>query len=117
MTAASLNFLKLLIRKGREDLLEECAREFQVLLAEHTNTASAEVSTAIPLTPYQSARLTQKLQALTGKTILLTATVDAALVGGVVVRIGDTVMDGSVRGKLERLERQLSGANSQGAMA
>ena len=116
VTATSLNFLKLLIRKRREELVEECAREFQSLLAAHSNTAEAEASTAVPLTPDQTERLTQSLQALTGKTIRLTTQVDTALVGGVVVRIGDTVMDGSVRGKLERLERQLSGANSQGAV-
>ena len=112
VTAASLNFLKLLIRKRREELIEECTREFRTLMAEHTNTADAEASTAVPLTPDQTERLTQSLQKLTGKTIRLTTQVDASLVGGVVVRIGDTVMDGSVRGKLERLERQLSGANS-----
>ena len=112
VTAASLNFLKLLIRKRREELFEECTREFGVLLAARTNTADAEVSTAVPLTPEQITRLTQSLQTLTGKTIRLTTQIDAALVGGVVVRIGDTVMDGSVRGKLERLERQLSGTNS-----
>ena len=116
VTAASLNFLKLLIRKRREELVEECAREFRVLLAAHANTADAEVTSAVPLTPDQTIRLTEKLQVLTGKTIKLTASIDAALVGGVVVRIGDTVMDGSVRGKLERLERQLSGANAQGAL-
>ncbi len=111
VTAASLNFLKLLIRKHREDLIEECAREFRALLAEHTNTADAEASSAVPLTPEQTTRLTQSLQAMTGKTIRLTTQVDAALVGGVVVRLGDTVIDGSVRGKLERLERQLLGDN------
>ncbi len=111
VTASSLNFLKLLIRKHREDLIEECAREFRALLAEHTNTADAEASSAVPLTPEQTARLTQSLQTMTGKTIRLTTQVDAALVGGVVVRLGDTVIDGSVRGKLERLHRQLLGDN------
>ncbi len=112
VTAASLNFLKLLIRKRREDLLDECAREFGILLAAKNNTADAEVSSAVPLTPAQAEKLTAGLQTLTGKTIKMTMSVDPALVGGIVVRIGDTVMDGSVRGKLERLERQLSGANA-----
>ncbi len=111
VTASSLNFLKLLIRKHRESLIEECTREFHALLAEHNNTTDAEASSAVPLTPEQAARLTQSLQTLTGKTIRLTTQVDAALVGGVVVRMGDTVIDGSVRGKLERLERQLLGDN------
>ena len=114
VTASSLSFLKLLIRKRREELIEECAREYHALMAEHTNTADAEASTAVPLTPDQAERLTQSLQTLTGKTIRLTPQVDKSLVGGVVVRIGDRVMDGSVRGKLERLERQLSGSNAQG---
>ncbi len=117
VTASSLNFLKLLIRKRREDLIDECIREFRALLAEHTNTVEAEASTAVPLTPEQQERLTQSLQTMTGKTIRLTAHVDQSLVGGVLVRIGDQVIDGSVRGKLERLEQQLLGANTLGGIS
>jgi len=116
VTASSLNFLKLLIRKRREDLISECIREFRALLAEHTNTVDAEAWSAVPMTADQQERLASGLHALTGKTVRLVAKVDHALVGGVVVRIGDTVMDGSVRGKLERLERQLLGANALGGI-
>lgn len=114
ITASSLSFLKLLVRKRREDLIEECIREFRVLLAEHANTVDAEASTAVAMTPEQQERLTQSLQAMTGKTVRLTTQVDPDMLGGVIVRLGDNVIDGSVRGKLERLERQLLGSNALG---
>ena len=116
ITASSLNFVKLLIRKRREDLIAECVREFRELLAAHTNTVDAEAWTAVALSPEQAQRLTESLQALTGKTVRLTAEVDHTLVGGVVVRLGDLIIDGSVRGKLERLERQLLGSNALGGV-
>lgn len=114
VNGSSLSFVKLLIKKRREELIEECIREFRVLLAVHNNTVDAEATTAIPLSPEQAQRLTESLHTLTGKTVNLTTSIDAALVGGVVVRMGDTVIDGSVRGKLERLERQLMGTNALG---
>ena len=114
VTASTLNFVKLLIRKRREDLIAECVREFGLLLSEHTNTVDAEAWTAVALTPEQQEKLTQSLQTLTGKTVRLTTELDPALVGGAVVRIGDLIIDGSVRGKLERLERQLMGSNALG---
>jgi F-type H+-transporting ATPase subunit delta len=116
ITASTLNFLKLLIRKRREDLIGECIRDFRALLAAHHNTVDAEAWTAVSLTAEQLEKLVQSLQTLTGKTVRLQADVDRTLVGGVVVRIGDTVIDGSVRGKLERLERQLLGANALGGI-
>ncbi len=114
VTASSLNFLKLLIRKRREDLIPECIREFRALLAEHRNTVEASASTAVPLSPEQTERLTQSLERLTGKTIRLTAHVDSQMMGGVIVRIGDLIIDGGIRSKLERLERQLLGSNALG---
>lgn len=113
VTASSLGFLKLLIRKRREELIDECSREFRAMLAVHNNTAEAEATSAVPLSPEQTTRLIESLQVLTGKTVRLTTAVDTALVGGMIVRLGDTIIDGSVRGKLERLERQLSGANNK----
>jgi F-type H+-transporting ATPase subunit delta len=114
VTASTLNFLKLLVRKQREGLIGECIAEFRALLAEHTNTLDAEAWTAVPMTLEQQERLVVSLHRLTGKKVRLTAAVDHTLVGGVVVRLGDTVIDGSVRGKLERLERQLLGSGALG---
>jgi len=114
VTASTLSFLKLLVRKRREDLIEECIREFRVLLAGHANIVDAEAATATAMTPEQQERLTQSLQAMTGKTVRLTAHVEPEMLGGVIVRIGDNIIDGSVRGKLQRLERQLLGSNALG---
>lgn len=109
VSPTSLNFLKLLIKKRREDLIEESIRDFHALVAAQQNRVDAVATTAGPISETQEARLTQSLQALTGKTVSLTTAIDPQIMGGVVVRIGDTVIDGSVRGQLERLEQQLLG--------
>lgn len=109
VSPTSLNFLRLLIRKRREDLIDEVMREFRSLVAAQQNRVDAIATTANPLSPGQEERLTQSLQSMTGKTVSLTTNVDPAIVGGVVVRIGDSVIDGSVRGQLQRLEQQLLG--------
>ena len=117
VTATSLSFLKLLIRKRREDLIDECVREFRLLVSQHYNMVEATVYTAVPLTDVQSEALSRNLERMTGKTVLLEKALDPAIMGGVIVRLGDTVIDGSVRGRLQRLEQQLLGAQSLGGMA
>ena len=109
VTQTTLHFVKLLIRKRREDLLDECIREFRILSAAAEGRVDAHAVTAVPMTDAQKSALVASLQKLTGKTVALTADVDTAILGGTVVRLGDTVIDGSVRGQLERLERQLLG--------
>lgn len=114
VTATTLSFLKLLIRKRRENLIEECIRDFRALVAARDNTVEATASSAIPLTPAQQDALTQCLTRLTGKHVFLTARVDTEMLGGVVVRLGDTIIDGSIRGRLQRLEQQLMGQRLPG---
>lgn len=109
VTATSLNFVNLLIRKRREDLIDECIAEFRVMLADAQNVVAAVATTAVPMTPEQQTRLTESLGKLTGKTVHLTTEIDPAILGGSIVRMGDTVIDGSIRGRLERLEQQLLG--------
>lgn len=112
ITAISLNFLKLLIRKRREGLIDECIREYRALVAAHNNIVDASAHSAVPLTPAQIDLLTQNLEKRLGKTVHLTAEVDSTMLGGLVVRIGDMIIDGGIHGRLRRLEEHLLGAGS-----
>lgn len=117
VTATSLSFLNLLIRKRRETLIEECIRDYRALVAARNNTVEALAHSAVPLSETQRVKLTESLSRLTGKDVLLTAEVDSNMLGGVVVRVGDTIIDGSVRGRLQRLEQQLLGQRLPGDAA
>ncbi len=109
ITATSLNFLRLLVHKRREDMIGACIADFRALYDAHLNRVEATATTAVPLTPEQAERLTASLRQLTGKTVHLALQIDPAILGGTVVRLGDTVIDGSIRGRLARLEQQLLG--------
>jgi F-type H+-transporting ATPase subunit delta len=75
--------------------------------AESRSEEVAEVRTAVPLDEDQRQRLAAALSKHTGKKVSLQVVVDPSIVGGVVAQIGDTVIDGSIRGRLERLKEQL----------
>ena len=107
VSPAVLAFLDLLVDKRRIGLLPEVQQEFARRVLEYRNIARARAVTAVPLTAEQTAALERSLEARTGKNILLETEVDPSVLGGVLVRIGDTVFDGTVRGNLERLREQL----------
>ena len=106
----ALNLARLLIAKGRTLEAREIADAFNRLADEHEGLAQAEITTAVPLQPDQVAAMEQRLSEALGKQITATAGVDADIIGGVVLRIDDHLIDGSVRSRLSRLRRELSGA-------
>lgn len=103
----TLNYLYLLVDKRREEAIAQTEEEFIILANEARGVAIAEVITAVPLDKEQAALLASKLSQMTGKMVTLQVTVDSWIIGGVIVRIGDKVIDGSVRGQLAALKEAL----------
>ena len=101
-------FLEILAHRDRLDLVQEIAIIFQRLVNEQRGIAVAQVTTAIEIDDRQKAQIATRLSRRLGKTVTLETRVDPSILGGVVAQIGDNVIDGSVRGRLERLRRTLT---------
>jgi F-type H+-transporting ATPase subunit delta len=107
----SANLIRLLLRRGRIEDLPRVAAEFRRLDDERLGITHATATSATELTQDEIRQLTARLEHSTGGRIALDVEVDPSLLGGLVVRVGDRMIDGSVRGRLERLRNQLiSGA-------
>jgi F-type H+-transporting ATPase subunit delta len=104
------NFFRLLGDNGRLALLSQIAAQYAALRAEVENTVDVIVTSAMPLTAEQSAKLTDALTRRLRRTVRLEATVDPSLIGGAIVQAGDFVVDGSLRGRIERLGNTMAGA-------
>ena len=117
----TLRFLRLLVRKDRETLTEEILDQYQSLRDEQRGIVDATVRVARPLADEDRETIIETLEAETGKSVRLSVEEDADLIGGVVIRIGDRVFDGSVRNQLANLRDRLrksalsTGANGQPA--
>jgi F-type H+-transporting ATPase subunit delta len=101
------NLAKLLVVRGRTDLIPQIREIFEDQVRTERGITVAQVTTSEPLTADEEELVREKLAALTGNTIEITSTVDPDIIGGIVVRIGDQVIDGSVRNKLERMRTRL----------
>ena len=102
------NFIRLLAENRRLKLLPEIATLFEIQRREAEQSIRAELITAFPVTEAQQATVTAALKQRLGRDIELECKTDASLLGGAIIRAGDLVIDGSVRGKLERLGNSLS---------
>ncbi len=108
------NFLNLIIDKRREGLYQEIIREYKKYADEARNIIDAEVRSAVKLTDKDFRDLEKRLSQATGKNIRLKNVIDTSLIGGLVVRVGDTVIDGSIVKKLSLMKRRLQESQFEG---
>jgi F-type H+-transporting ATPase subunit delta len=104
----TVNLLGFIVEQGRAKEVGAIADELAAVAAERRQAAVAEVRTAVPLDQEYRERLTEALQKATGKRIELKVVVDPSVIGGVVARVGDQVIDGSIRRRLELARERLS---------
>jgi len=103
----TLRLLQLLADRRRLKLLPYIETTYRQLLNERKNITTASVTSADPLSDKAVAEIKTKLIKQLGKQVELAVKVDRSLIGGIVLRVGDQVIDGSLKGKLEALERSL----------
>ena len=109
-----LSFLLVVLDKRRQRLLRAVAREYHALVDEHLNRVHAEVTVARPLDERALGSVTDRLTRLLGRTAIPHVRVKPDILGGVVVRAGDTIYDGSLRRRLDGMRRQLLSTRLQG---
>lgn len=105
-----MNLAKLLVAKGRSGEARAVAQAFGRMADEAEGIAHAQVTTAVQLGAEQLSAIESQLSTSLGMTVRAVSTVDPAILGGLVVRVGDRLVDGSVRTRLKRLRRELEGA-------
>jgi F-type H+-transporting ATPase subunit delta len=103
----TLNFIFLLIESRRQNLAGPVSREFSRMADEVRGVTEVLLTSAVPLTEQQDKELMKILETQTGGKIRLITTVDPELIGGAKLRIGDTVMDGTVRTALQSMHNDL----------
>lgn len=105
------NFVRLVAEKGRAGELPEISAELDALVAQAQNRLTVELTTAHELSNAEAKSIVQQIEQASGRTVEATRSVDPSLIGGIVLRIGSHLADGSVRGRLERLRHELATAH------
>jgi len=104
------NFLNLVLQKKRAAFLPEIAEAFQILIDSQRNICQGTVLTAMPLTVELNDKVQATLEKLTGKKVVLSTKVDPTILGGIIAKVGDLVLDGSIRSQLQGLKESIKGS-------
>jgi F-type H+-transporting ATPase subunit delta len=103
------NFLNLLVEKKRAGVFPEIAEEFQIMVDDEKNVSHGSVVSAVELSDALQASVQATLEKLTGKKVKLTTSVDPSIIGGIVAKVGDLELDGSIRTQLASLKDSIKG--------
>lgn len=103
-----LNLACLLVRKNRLNIAADIVKQFQKLWDAHHGIERVEVVTALPLDEKDKEMISNHLSSSIGRTVVIDAQTDSSLIGGIKVRIRDTIIDGSVRNSLQALRKSLA---------
>ena len=109
LSDTTTNFLGVMAANRRLAVLARTLKDFDRLLASHRGEVTAEVISATALSKSQTSALTKKLKLAIGRDVAINASIDESLLGGLVVKIGSRMVDGSVRTKLDNLKVAMKG--------
>lgn len=105
-----MNFLDLVIHKKRAAYIPDIAEAFQILIDTQRNICQGTVVTAMPLTTELNDKLQATLEKITGKKVVLSIKTDPSIIGGIIAKVGDLVLDGSIRSQLQGLKESIKGS-------
>ena len=105
------NMVNLLVARGLVDAIPEACDEYALLLDRQEGRQRVEVTTAVPLEAPEISRITNFISGLIGREVVVTARVDEEILGGLVIQIGDRLLDGSARARLDGLRERLSASS------
>ena len=101
------NLVSLLVSRGAVRVLGDVHEAYVTLLDAHLGRQRVEVTSAVPLDDQELQRITQFVAGLTNKEIVVSTRVDEAILAGIIIQIGDQLLDGSTRARLEELRKQI----------
>ena len=104
------NFLELLIEKHRMPAIHRIRREYDALWQEENKLLPVQVTSAVELDPATVTQIGDRIAEQTGRKVDLSATVDPDVLGGLIVRVGNSILDASIRNRLEQLRKQVARA-------
>ena len=107
ITPLSLNLMLLLIKKGRLRRMGDISRQYDLLLDIFQGIRRASITTAIPLEEEDEGKVVHRLEEMTGRKVSISSYLDTSIIGGIKIKIGDTLLDGSIQGRLASLRKYL----------
>lgn len=107
--AIMTSFLNLLIEKKRADILPDIAHEMQVMVDKDMNLSHGSIVSAVELDSSLLGKIQTTLEKLTGNRVILETQVDPSIIGGIIAKVGDLVLDGSIKTQLNGLKESIKG--------